>query len=98
MGGWRPYSHVGLCQLKIDVDHGGLTPDALREALGLRGSQIKRFLVENRNAEGGDELIVLLGKVSSHDIASFPEKLKELDGVRDVTIIKKRRDQNGRAV
>jgi hypothetical protein len=39
-----------------------------------------------------------LGKVSSHDIASFPEKLKELDGARGVTIIKKRRDQNGRAV
>jgi putative Mg2+ transporter-C (MgtC) family protein len=42
--------------------------------------------------------MVLLSKVSSHDIASFPETLKELDGVRDVTIVKKRRDQNGGAI
>jgi putative Mg2+ transporter-C (MgtC) family protein len=86
------------CQLKIEVDHGGLTPEDLREALGLRPSQLKRFLVENRSTEGGDELMVLLSKVSSHDIASFPEKLKELDGVRDVTVVRKRRDQNGNAV
>jgi putative Mg2+ transporter-C (MgtC) family protein len=32
---------------------------------------------------------VLLSKVSSQDIATFPEKLKELDGVREVTIMKK---------
>jgi putative Mg2+ transporter-C (MgtC) family protein len=75
-----------------------LTPEDLRGALGLRPSQVKRFLVENRNAEEGDELLVLLSKVSSHDIASFPEKLKELDSVREVTIIKRRRDQNGNAV
>ena len=85
------------CQLQIEVDHGSLTPEALREALELRVSQIKRFLVESRNAEGTDELMVLLGKVSSQDIAAFPEKLKELDGVREVTIVKKRRDQNGNA-
>ena len=58
------------CQLRIDVDHGTLTPEALREALSLRISQVKRFLVENRNADGADELTVLLSKVSSHDIAT----------------------------
>ncbi len=83
------------CQFKIEVDHGSLTPEILREALELRISQIKRFLVESRNSEGTDELMILLSKVSSHDIATFPEKLKELDGVREVTIVKKRRDQNG---
>ena len=31
-------------------------------------------------------------------LPAFPEKLKELEGVRDVTVIKKRRDQNGNAV
>jgi putative Mg2+ transporter-C (MgtC) family protein len=30
----------------------------------------------------------------SQDIAGYPEKLKELDGVRQVTIIKKARDQS----
>jgi putative Mg2+ transporter-C (MgtC) family protein len=77
------------CQLKVEVDNGALTPDLLREALGLRAGQVKRFLVENRNPEGADELVILLSKVSSQDIASFPQKLKELDGVRDVTVMKR---------
>jgi putative Mg2+ transporter-C (MgtC) family protein len=85
------------CQLKIEVDNGALTPEVLRSALDLRVSQIKRFLVESRNSEGSDDLIILLSKVSSHDIATFPERLKELDGVREVTILKKRIDQNGNA-
>jgi putative Mg2+ transporter-C (MgtC) family protein len=80
------------CQLRVEVENGSLTPELLREALGLRAGQIKRFLVESRNPESTDELVILLSKVSSHDIATFPEKLKELDGVREVTIMKKSKD------
>ncbi|MEH2512438.1 hypothetical protein V1291_003792 [Nitrobacteraceae bacterium AZCC 1564] len=42
--------------------------------------------------------MVLLNKVSSRDIASFPEKLKELEAVREVTAVRRRRDENGNAV
>jgi putative Mg2+ transporter-C (MgtC) family protein len=77
------------CQLKIEVDNGGLTPELLRETLGLRIGQVKRFLVEKRNPDGTDDLVILLSKVSSQDIATFPQKLKELDGVREVTVMKK---------
>ena len=49
-------------------------------------------MVDNRNPEGADELVILLTKVSSQDIASFPQKLKELDGVREVTIMKRPND------
>jgi putative Mg2+ transporter-C (MgtC) family protein len=80
------------CQLKVEVENGSLTPELLREALGLRAGQIKRFLVESRNPQSTDDLVILLSKVSSHDIATFPEKLKELDGVREVTIMKKSKD------
>jgi putative Mg2+ transporter-C (MgtC) family protein len=80
------------CQLKVEVENGSLTPELLREALSLRAGQIKRFLVENRNPQGTDDLVILLSKVSSHDIATMLEKLKELDGVRDVTIMKKSKD------
>jgi putative Mg2+ transporter-C (MgtC) family protein len=79
------------CQLKIDS--GTLTPELLKEALGLRNGQVKRFLVENRNQQGTDDLSVLLSKVSSHDIATYPEKLKELDGVRAVSVVKRPKDQ-----
>jgi putative Mg2+ transporter-C (MgtC) family protein len=34
-----------------------------------------------------------MSKVSSQDIAAYPEKLKELDGVRQVTIMKRANDQ-----
>jgi putative Mg2+ transporter-C (MgtC) family protein len=76
------------CQLKIEVESGFLTPELLRETLRLRVSQVKRFLVENRGNEGSDDLLVLLNKVSSQDIASFSGKLNELDGVKSVTIVK----------
>jgi putative Mg2+ transporter-C (MgtC) family protein len=80
------------CQLKIEVDNGSLTPELLRSALDLRIGQVKRFLVETRNPDGTDHLVILLSKVSSQDIASYPEKLKELDGVRQVTIMKRAND------
>ena len=80
------------CQLRVEVENGSLTPELLREALGLRAAQIKRFLVQSRNPQGTDDLVILLSKVSSHDIATMLEKLKELDGVRDVTIMKKSKD------
>src|ERR1700742_2957231 len=64
------------CQLKVEADNGSLTPDLLRETLGLRTGQVKRFLVEGRNPHGTEELGILLSKVSSQDIAAFPEKLK----------------------
>src|SRR5579885_2871284 len=32
------------CQLKVEVDNGSLTPEVLKEVLGLRTGQIKRFL------------------------------------------------------
>jgi putative Mg2+ transporter-C (MgtC) family protein len=80
------------CQLKIEVDNGSLTPELLRSALDLRIGQVKRFLVESRNPDGTDHLVILLSKVSSQDIAAYPEKLKELDGVRQVTIMKRAND------
>jgi putative Mg2+ transporter-C (MgtC) family protein len=78
------------CQLKIEVDNGSLTPELLRETLGLRIGQVKRFLVQSRNPQGIDDLVVLLSKVSSQDIATYPEKLKELDGVREVIVLRKK--------
>jgi putative Mg2+ transporter-C (MgtC) family protein len=81
------------CLLKIEVDNGSLTPELLRSTLELRVGQVKRFLVESRNQGGTDDLVILLSKVSSQDIATYPEKLKELDGVREVTIMKRANDQ-----
>jgi putative Mg2+ transporter-C (MgtC) family protein len=66
--------------------------------LSLRVGQVKRFLVESRDPQGVDRLAILLAKVSSQDIASFPDKLRDLDGVRRVTVEKRGSDSaaNGR--
>jgi putative Mg2+ transporter-C (MgtC) family protein len=82
------------CLLKIDVENENLTPELLRSTLGLRVSQVKRFLVETRNQDGTAELSILLSKISSQDIATYLEKLKELDGVRQVSIVKRTKDQS----
>src|SRR5580692_8121119 len=81
------------CQLKIEVDNGSLTPELLRSALDLRTGQIKRFLVQTRDTQGSDDLLVLISKVSSQDIASFSNKLNELDGVKSVTVVKSKDGQ-----
>jgi putative Mg2+ transporter-C (MgtC) family protein len=81
------------CQLKIEVESGFLTPELLRETLQLRAGQIKRFLVQTRDTQGSDDLLVLISKVSSQDIASFSNKLNELDGVKSVTVVKSKDGQ-----
>jgi putative Mg2+ transporter-C (MgtC) family protein len=85
------------CQLKLEVESGFLTPELLRDTLQVRAGQVKRFLVENRDSQGTDDLLVVLNKVSSQDIASFSAKLNELDGVRSVTILKNGKAGSARA-
>jgi putative Mg2+ transporter-C (MgtC) family protein len=77
------------CRLKIEAANGALTPELLKQALGIRTGQIKRFLVSPNAA--GEQVNVLLSKVSSHDIQSFVEKLNELDGISTVSIIERKR-------
>ena len=77
------------CRLKIEATNGSLTPDLLKQTLGIRTGQIKRFLASPNGAN--DEIIVLLSKVSSQDIKTFVEKLNELDGVSSVNVTERKR-------
>jgi len=86
-------SRSQTCMLKVEVENNALTPELLRDTLALRDGQVKRFLVESRDPHGIDELSILLGKVSSQDIATYPAKLQELDGVRRVTVIRRVADR-----
>jgi len=77
------------CELEIEIERGSIfTTDTLRQDLSLRASQIRRFVVQ-RQGDDGDLVNVLLSKVSSEDIRSFPEKLRNLDAVRKVTVVKR---------
>jgi putative Mg2+ transporter-C (MgtC) family protein len=68
---------------------GALTPELLKQTLGIRTGQIKRF-VSSPNGSS-DEITVLLSKVSSHDIKFFVEKLGELDGITSVNVTERQR-------
>ncbi|CAM5423372.1 Protein MgtC OS=Afipia felis OX=1035 GN=sapB_3 PE=3 SV=1 [Afipia felis] len=83
---------------KITAERGTLTPEELRQTLSLRVSQIKRFLVENRSdGEGNDEILVLLNKVSSQDIADFKNRLGEVSTIRRVELISRSASDNSSA-
>lgn len=75
------------CRLSIESAHGALTPDLVHNTLGVRPGQIKRFLVTAREAGTVDDVTVILGRVSSQDIATYVAKLREIDGVTRVNVI-----------
>lgn len=74
------------CRMQVECEKGnGFSAELLRETLGLRPSQIKRFVVERQDPDG-DVVTVLVNKVSAEDIRSFADRLKELDCVRNVVM------------
>jgi putative Mg2+ transporter-C (MgtC) family protein len=77
------------CRLRIEAANGALTPDLLKQALGVRTGQIKRFLVSTSGPN--EEISVLLTKVSSQDIKAFVQKLDEVDGVSTVKVLDRKR-------
>jgi putative Mg2+ transporter-C (MgtC) family protein len=80
------------CRLKVEATTGALTPEQLRRLLGVRTGQIKRFFATPNGA--GEEITVLLTKVSSQDIKRFVAKLDECDDISSVTVLdRKKGDQ-----
>lgn len=75
----------------IEASGNALSPDVLKETLGVRTGQIKRFLVTPA-ADGAESISVVLSKVSSQDIEAFKTKLNEIDGVNNVSISSKGSD------
>jgi putative Mg2+ transporter-C (MgtC) family protein len=69
-------------RFRIEAAKNSLTPEILKEALGVRTGQIKRFVVTPSDDE--EAISVVLTKVSAQDIKSYRTTLNELDGVRSV--------------
>ena len=75
------------CGIRIECDRASaITADMVRQSLGLRASQIKRFVIESYEPE---ILAIQINKVSAEDIRAFAEKLSELEGVRNVEVLKR---------
>ena len=74
------------CRLNVETSRGALTPEILRESLGIRTGQIKRFHATARDAEI-DDLMVMLTRVSSNDIEAFVARIGQLAGINKVSIV-----------
>jgi len=66
---------------------GALTAEIVKSTLNLRNAQIERFLVNTREASSIDDVTIVLGRVSSNEIAAFILKLKNIAGVTDVNVV-----------
>ena len=76
------------CTIRIGCEKASdITADIVRQALALRASQIKRFVVESYDPAS---LLVEINKVSAEEIRTFSEKLTDIDGVRKIDVIKGR--------
>jgi putative Mg2+ transporter-C (MgtC) family protein len=81
------------CRLVIETTHGGLTPELVKTTLGVRTSQIKRFVVKAREGTSIDEVTLILSRVSSHDRQIMADKIQALPGVSQVSVVTRTDDQ-----
>ena len=67
------------CRLVIEAETGTLTPEAVKDCLGIRTNQIKRFVATS--SDGVETIVVTIARVSKADIGKFIRTLKEQPGV-----------------
>jgi putative Mg2+ transporter-C (MgtC) family protein len=85
------------CRLSIEAARGSLTPDGVKDALKIRPSQIKRFLVRT-DAEGTqDTVTIVIAKVTSNDIEAMADKLRNIPSTRNVRVVARDSDKIGEA-
>jgi len=75
------------CRMIIEADHGALTPERLRDALKIRRSRIKRFLVKTRRGKKVDDVSVVLARIAPADAQGIAEAAERIGGVRAVKIL-----------
>jgi putative Mg2+ transporter-C (MgtC) family protein len=80
------------CRLVIEATHGSLTPDLVKQTVGVRTGQIKRFVVKPREGSDIDEVTVILSRVTSQDTQIIADKLQNLSNVSQVSIVTRRDD------
>jgi putative Mg2+ transporter-C (MgtC) family protein len=83
-------ARVQSCVLHIRAERGALSADELKNALRVRGGQIRRLLVSPADDDLEDTTVHLV-RVSEADIRAGAKRLKEQPGVQDVRVKRKHR-------
>jgi putative Mg2+ transporter-C (MgtC) family protein len=78
-------ARVQSCIFQMVAEHGALSLDDLREALGVRGAQIKRLAVAPVDHELEETTIELI-RVSKADIRAGAARLRNEPGVQSVNV------------
>jgi putative Mg2+ transporter-C (MgtC) family protein len=81
------------CRLVIEATKGTLTPELVKKTLGIRMGQIKRFIVKPSEGGHNDEVTLILSRVSSQETPSLVEKLQNIAGVNQVSIVSRVEDR-----
>lgn len=79
------------CTFAVTAKRGSLTPDILKETLGIRSAQIKRFVSDGAGPVEHVEIAVV--RILAADIPRFAESLEAIKGVRSARVV-----GNGNAV
>lgn len=78
------------CRLSINAVRGAVTPELVQNTLKIRPGRIKRFLVTARDGDdddNGEDVTIVLVRVSSQDIETMVAKLRGVAGVNGVRVM-----------
>jgi putative Mg2+ transporter-C (MgtC) family protein len=81
------------CRLVIETTHAALTPDLVKKTLGVRASQIKRFVVNPKEGTDIDEVTLILSRVTSQERQGIADKIQSLPNVSQVSVVTRAEDQ-----
>src|SRR6202167_2463602 len=81
------------CRLVVETTRGTLTPELVKKTLGIRTSQIKRFVVQPKEGADMDEVTLILSRVASNETANLAEKLQNLPNVTQVSVVSRAADR-----
>jgi putative Mg2+ transporter-C (MgtC) family protein len=79
------------CRLYVVAKVGVVTPDSAKKTIKVRASQIRRF-TQSTAGDGTEKINIHLARVSSQELGAFTERLRNLQGVQDVRVITRDRD------
>ncbi|MFZ1920051.1 MAG: MgtC/SapB family protein [Xanthobacteraceae bacterium] len=82
------------CRLVVEAKQGALTPELVKKTLGLRMSQIKRFIVNTRDGGMIDDVTLILARVSPQETQRIVEKLQNIADVSQVSIVSRTADRH----
>ncbi|MHB8286565.1 MAG: MgtC/SapB family protein [Caulobacteraceae bacterium] len=80
---------IQSCRFDISTERGMLSMDGLPKQLGVRATQVKRILIQDEDGET-QHLELQLARVSARDIRLVAERLKQLPGVHEVKVTRRK--------